>query len=109
MADFEVHFAGGGVAWDDDAGFAEGAFFGVEVEGGHAFGGIGAVAGEAVVGEDGADLAVEVYICRGAACVGCGAGGGVGEGKEEKGEDGRELAPLGRPTGDLGIGTDHFG
>ncbi len=56
-------------------GLREGAFLGIEVEADHALGGIGAMAGEAVIGEDGADSAIKIDGGR---------GGVDGERREEK-------------------------
>ncbi len=62
-------FAAVGIAGDDgEASLAEvdaGAGFGVEAEFGLAFGGVGTVAGEALVGEDGADVAIEFDLLAG--------------------------------------------
>ena len=44
--------------------FGESAVLLVEAQAGFAFVGIGAVAGVAVVGKDGADVAVEINLCR---------------------------------------------
>ena len=72
-----------GVAGDDGGvagfGFAEGGFLDVEAEVAFAFIGIGAVAGEAVFGENGSDFACEVDFLG-------------GDGEREEREDGEGVA-----------------